>query len=155
GLVTKVGCMNKTATVTVSRWAEHPKTQKRIVRSKKYLTHDPENALKIGDEVLIRNCPPVSARKRFALEKIIRSPETLWEKAQAEEANKNAAQTTGSGASLGGGGKQGLLDVTAGGSEILNAVRSAKSKLASKMGQKGMAGVLGSKSMGAAPSVPS
>ncbi|KIJ28883.1 hypothetical protein M422DRAFT_189151 [Sphaerobolus stellatus SS14] len=158
GLVTKVGCMNKTATVTVSRWAEHPKTQKRIVRSKKYLTHDPENesiTLKIGDEVLIRNCPPVSARKRFALEKIIRNPKTLWEKAQAEEANKNTAKTTGSGTSLGGGEKQGPLDVTAGGSEILKAVRSAKFKSMSKMGKKGMAGVLGSKSMEAAPSMPS
>ena len=32
--------------------------------------------LRIEDSVLIRNCPPVSARKRFTLEKVVRSPET-------------------------------------------------------------------------------
>jgi len=31
--------------------------------------------LKVEDEVDIINCPPVSARKRFALQNIIRSPE--------------------------------------------------------------------------------
>lgn len=32
--------------------------------------------LRVDDSVLIRNCPPVSARKRFTLEKVVRSPET-------------------------------------------------------------------------------
>jgi len=32
--------------------------------------------LHMEDSVLIRNCPPISARKRFTLEKVIRSPET-------------------------------------------------------------------------------
>ncbi|KAF8587490.1 nucleic acid-binding protein, partial [Ramaria rubella] len=84
GIVTKVGFMQKTATVTVSRFMVHRKTQKRIERSKKYLTHDPENSLKMGDTVLIRNCPPISARKRFRLEQIIRSPESEWEQAHAK-----------------------------------------------------------------------
>ena len=122
GVVTKVGYMQKTATVTVSRWMVHRKTHKvssccdetpftdptiicnlhqRIERSKKYLVHDAEDgatltlpycataqknsfiALKMGDTVLIRNCPPVSARKRFKLETIIKSPETEWEQAHA------------------------------------------------------------------------
>ncbi|KAI0917802.1 hypothetical protein AcV5_003954 [Taiwanofungus camphoratus] len=76
GLVTKAGFMNKTATVTISRWVVHPKTGKRLERSKKFLTHDENNQLREGDTVLIRNCPPVSARKRFKLEKILKSPET-------------------------------------------------------------------------------
>jgi len=76
GLVTKVGFMQKTATVTVSRWVVHPRTGKRLERSKKYLTHDEENKLRQGDRVVIRNCPPISARKRFTLEKILESPET-------------------------------------------------------------------------------
>ncbi|KAF8530704.1 hypothetical protein JB92DRAFT_2782407 [Gautieria morchelliformis] len=87
GVVTKVGFMQKTATVTVSRWMVHRKTHKRIERSKKYLTHDAEDSLKLGDTVLIRNCPPISARKRFRLEKIIKSPETEWEQAHAEGAS--------------------------------------------------------------------
>lgn len=32
--------------------------------------------LRQGDTVLIRNCPPISARKRFTLEKVLKSPET-------------------------------------------------------------------------------
>jgi len=71
GKVTKVGVMAKTATVTVSRFVEHPRTHKRIIRSKKYLTHDPQNVLKLDDRVLIKNVPPISARKRFALEKVL------------------------------------------------------------------------------------
>ncbi|KDQ49603.1 hypothetical protein JAAARDRAFT_42715 [Jaapia argillacea MUCL 33604] len=85
GLVTKVGCMNKTATVTVSRWAVHKITGKRIERSKKFLTHDEENQLRLNDTVLIRNCPPISARKRFKLDKILRSPETERDLAHAKQ----------------------------------------------------------------------
>lgn len=40
--------------------------------------------LRLHDKVLIRNCPPISARKRFKLEKIINSPETARELAHAE-----------------------------------------------------------------------
>ncbi|KAH9077953.1 hypothetical protein EDB83DRAFT_2347216 [Lactarius deliciosus] len=73
GVVTKAGFMKKTATVTVSRWVIDKRTGKRISRDKKFLVHDERNP---EDSVLIRNCPPISARKRFTLEKIVRSPET-------------------------------------------------------------------------------
>ncbi|EUC56519.1 30S ribosomal protein S17 [Rhizoctonia solani AG-3 Rhs1AP] len=72
GIVTKAGFMAKTATVTVTRMVEHPRTHKVIASSKKYLTHDPKNELKKDDECLIQNCPPVSARKRFALLSIVK-----------------------------------------------------------------------------------
>jgi len=85
GIVTKVGVMKKTATVTVSRWVIHKQTGKRIERSKKYLTHDENGGLRINDQVLIRNCPPISARKRFTLDQVLRSPET-----QHELMHKNA-----------------------------------------------------------------
>ncbi|KAI3622322.1 30s ribosomal protein s17 [Moniliophthora roreri] len=93
GLVTKVGFMNKTATVTVSRWAVHRVTGKRIERTKKYLTHDPENKLRKDDVVIIRNCPPVSARKRFKLEKIVKSPETERELLRAQRAAEVAGHS--------------------------------------------------------------
>ncbi|KIY66188.1 nucleic acid-binding protein [Cylindrobasidium torrendii FP15055 ss-10] len=83
GIVTKVGCINKTATVTVSRWMEHKVTGKVIERTKKYLTHDPQNVLRANDVVIIRNCPPVSKRKRFALERVVRSPLLETEKRKA------------------------------------------------------------------------
>ncbi|KAF8640813.1 hypothetical protein AX17_000462 [Amanita inopinata Kibby_2008] len=75
GIVTKAGFMNKTATVTVSRWVMHKITGKRIERSKKYLVHDEKNELRKDDIVTIQNCPPISALKRFRLERIQKSPE--------------------------------------------------------------------------------
>ncbi|KAL1747539.1 hypothetical protein HDZ31DRAFT_31692 [Schizophyllum fasciatum] len=101
GVVTKSGVMNKTATVTVSRWVRHQLTGKMVVKKKKLLTHDEQNVLQKDDEVLIRNCRPLSARKRFTLEKIVRSPETeskvrraLLEQqaAQQQVAQQQAAQ---------------------------------------------------------------
>ena len=38
------------------------------------LIHKLSTVLREEDVVLIRNCPPISARKRFTLEQIIRSP---------------------------------------------------------------------------------
>ncbi|KAI0743170.1 hypothetical protein C8Q80DRAFT_1273709 [Daedaleopsis nitida] len=86
GQVTKVGYMSKTATVTVSRFVVHPKTGKRLERSKKYLAHDETNQLRHHDTVLIRNCPPISARKRFTLEKVLKSPEGEREALHARQA---------------------------------------------------------------------
>ncbi|KAJ3565466.1 hypothetical protein NP233_g7619 [Leucocoprinus birnbaumii] len=74
GIVTKVGFMNKTATVSVSRWVVHKITGKRIERRKKFLVHDERNRLRQDDVVVIENCPPVSARKRFTLRRILESP---------------------------------------------------------------------------------
>ncbi|KZT68517.1 nucleic acid-binding protein [Daedalea quercina L-15889] len=91
GLVTKVGFMNKTATVTVSRFVTHPKVGKRIEKTKKILTHDENNQLRHGDTVLIRNCPPVSARKRFTLDHVLRSPEREREAALKKKAAEAAA----------------------------------------------------------------
>jgi small subunit ribosomal protein S17 len=80
--------MNKTATVTVSRWVVHPRTRKRIERSKKYLTHDEHNQLRLEDTVLIRNCRPISKRKAFTVEKILKSPEKEHEEMIAERLKK-------------------------------------------------------------------
>ncbi|PPQ62969.1 hypothetical protein CVT24_006075 [Panaeolus cyanescens] len=101
GIVTKAGFMNKTVTVTVSRWVMHKLTGKRIERSKKYLVHDENNVLRQHDQVVIRNCPPKSALKRFTLEKILKSPETERESARArriQEASPSLSQTPSSSA---------------------------------------------------------
>jgi len=85
GVVSKAGFMNKTVTVTVSRWVIHKLTGKQIERSKKFLVHDEKNQLRKDDIVVIRNCPPVSALKRFTLERIIKSPETERDMARARK----------------------------------------------------------------------
>lgn len=69
GKVIKIG--NKTLTVLASTKKEHPIYKKRINVSKKYHVHDEQNQAKMNDEVIIRECRPKSATKRFTLAKII------------------------------------------------------------------------------------
>ena len=64
GTVTSTAAM-KTVTVRVERRIKHAVYKKYIVRSKKYLAHDEDNACKVGDKVRIRECRPLSKRKRW------------------------------------------------------------------------------------------
>ncbi len=57
--------MNKTVTVKVEHRIMHPLYKKFIRRSKKYAAHDENNACKIGDTVSIRECRPISKRKKW------------------------------------------------------------------------------------------
>lgn len=57
--------MEKTITVQVERRVMHPLYKKVIRRSKKYAAHDEANAYKTGDVVSIRECTPISKRKRW------------------------------------------------------------------------------------------
>jgi len=63
--------MDKTAAVLVTRTFSHSKFQRVIRRSKKYLVHDGENALKVGDRVRIVETRPLSRRKRWRLLEVI------------------------------------------------------------------------------------
>jgi len=56
---------DKTVTVLVERRVMHPLYKKFIVRSKKYLAHDETNQIKTGSKVTIRECRPLSKRKRW------------------------------------------------------------------------------------------
>lgn len=57
--------MDKTITVLVSRFVEHPKYKKRIKKNKKYKVHDENNSKKIGEIVEIQETRPISKDKRF------------------------------------------------------------------------------------------
>lgn len=57
--------MDKTVTVLVERRVMHPIYKKFILRSKKYLAHDETDAVKVGAKVRIRECRPISKRKRW------------------------------------------------------------------------------------------
>jgi len=59
--------MDKTITVKVERRIKHPLYKKFIRRSKKYAAHDENNACKVGDQVRIRECRPLSKRKRWEI----------------------------------------------------------------------------------------
>ena len=56
---------DKTITVRVERRVRHPLYVKFIRQSKKYAAHDPENSFKVGDNVRIRECRPISKSKRW------------------------------------------------------------------------------------------
>jgi|TARA_B110000438_G_C15576316_1_gene547584 small subunit ribosomal protein S17 len=57
--------MDKTVTVKVQRRIKHPLYKKFINRSKKYAAHDETNTFKLGDTVSIRECKPISKRKKW------------------------------------------------------------------------------------------
>lgn len=57
--------MDKTVVVSVERRLMHPIYKKFIRRSKNYAAHDESNAAKVGDVVKIRECRPISKRKRW------------------------------------------------------------------------------------------
>lgn len=48
--------------------------------------------LREEDIVIIRNCPPISARKRFTLEKVVGSPAAERELARARKAEELVAE---------------------------------------------------------------
>jgi small subunit ribosomal protein S17 len=67
--------MDKTVTVKVSRRIKHPLYKKFINRSKKYAAHDENNICKIGDTVSIRECKPISKRKKWeVLTEVLKAP---------------------------------------------------------------------------------
>jgi len=56
---------DKTVVVQVDRRIQHPLYKKFIRRSKKYMAHDEKNASKVGDQVEIRECRPLSKSKHW------------------------------------------------------------------------------------------
>ena len=62
---------DKTIVVMVETLVKHPLYKKYIRRRKKFMAHDPQNDCGIGDTVSIIEHRPLSARKRWHLEKIM------------------------------------------------------------------------------------
>lgn len=62
GIVVSDG-MDKSVVVKVERKIKHPLYKKYIRRSKKYMAHDEDNSVKVGDKVSIRETRPLSKRK--------------------------------------------------------------------------------------------
>ena len=57
--------MKDTVTVAVNRYVKHPKYKKYVVKTKKFLAHDPGNTKTVGERVTIEACRPISKRKSF------------------------------------------------------------------------------------------
>ena len=62
---------DKTITVLVETYKNHPLYKKRVKYSKKYAAHDEKNEAKVGDIVRIVETRPLSRTKRFRLVEIV------------------------------------------------------------------------------------
>jgi small subunit ribosomal protein S17 len=75
--VVKSNKMTKTVVVEIKRTFRHPLYQKVVHATKRVKAHD-EHACQVGDEVQIVESRPLSAQKRWVVEKVIkRSVEDL------------------------------------------------------------------------------
>ena len=73
---TKVGVvvsnkMNKTVVVRVENLVQHPGYQKYIKRTSKFLAHNEESNLNVGDRVVIEETRPLSKRKRWNVREVV------------------------------------------------------------------------------------
>lgn len=63
--------IDKTIVVTVQTRKTHPIYKKQYSFSRKFMAHDGQNEAKLGDKVIISESRPLSARKRYTLDKVI------------------------------------------------------------------------------------
>ncbi len=73
---TKVGVvvsnkMNKTVVVAVENLVQHGMYQKYIKRTNKFLAHNEEGNLSVGDRVVIEETRPLSKRKRWNVREVL------------------------------------------------------------------------------------
>ena len=74
---TVVSCKtNKTITVSTQTRYQHKKYLKILVKTKKYMAHDPDNSCSLGDLVLIEESRPISKRKKWLLKQILATIKT-------------------------------------------------------------------------------
>lgn len=62
---------DKSVSILVERRVIHPRYRKIVKRFKKYLVHDEENKIKVGDVIEAIECKPISKRKAFTLHKVV------------------------------------------------------------------------------------
>lgn len=62
---------DKTIVVKVATRKTHPIYKKQYTSTAKFMAHDEQNEAREGDKVVIAETKPLSARKRFTLEKVV------------------------------------------------------------------------------------
>src|SRR6266536_3010305 len=74
---------DKTIVITVAVRKTHPLYKKQYVVNTKFMAHDEKNEAKLGDRVTISETRPISARKRFRLQRIVERGGVRFEEADA------------------------------------------------------------------------
>ncbi|GAA6062650.1 hypothetical protein JCM10212_003462 [Sporobolomyces blumeae] len=95
GTVINSGKISKTITVSVERRMTDHKTLKEFKKHSKFLVHDQEETCVAGDQVKIRNCRPISARKRFELVAVVKGARERVESHHGPGAVEVEADQTG------------------------------------------------------------
>lgn len=83
---------DKTIVVTVHTRKTHPLYRKQYSVSKKFMAHDEKNEARVGDKVEISETRPQSARKRFALSKIVDKPALREDSLEAVKSEDTGAK---------------------------------------------------------------
>jgi small subunit ribosomal protein S17 len=81
---------DKTIVVTVNSSKTHPLYRKQYTVSKKFMAHDEKNEAQVGDRVAIVETRPLSARKRFALSKVLEKAAVRHTEDEVPEVTKKA-----------------------------------------------------------------
>lgn len=73
-MITKKGTVvrisgDKTVKVEVNEYRAHPKYKKRYRITRQFLAHDEKGSVKVGDEVTIIPCTPISKQKAWKVSK--------------------------------------------------------------------------------------
>jgi small subunit ribosomal protein S17 len=58
---------NKTVMGEASYMKQHPVYKKYVKVSRKYMIHDEDNSVKVGDEIFIKSSRPISKRKVWVI----------------------------------------------------------------------------------------
>lgn len=72
--VVKSNKADKTIVVIVQTRKTHPIYRKQYTDSRNFMAHDEKNEAQPGDKVVIVETRPISAQKRFTLDRIIERP---------------------------------------------------------------------------------
>lgn len=70
--VVKSNAMDKSVTVMVERTVLEPRFKKYVRRRSKFMAHDEKNECRKGDHVAIRECRPLSKRKRWRVDEVLK-----------------------------------------------------------------------------------
>lgn len=79
---------DKTIVITVHTRKTHPLYKKQYSVTSKFMAHDENNECKVGDKVSIVETRPLSARKRYKLEKVIEKAALTQEERDVIEASE-------------------------------------------------------------------
>jgi small subunit ribosomal protein S17 len=74
---------NKTIVINVQMRKTHPLYKKQYTVNTKFMAHDEKNEAKLGDKVTVVECRPLSARKRFALQRVLERGGVRFEETDA------------------------------------------------------------------------